>query len=208
MKAPETTYRLWKPPVVHCLADLTGYLVDLTGAQSFLERLAAMSPGPEEDITVADALSIAAIVRYCRCFTSGNRQKLKIGELHEASSEELALHERMRGIRDWHIAHPINLQEVHALHLIVDNSPDATQLIHGLSSYSAAPLLLTAQETTLALSLIGKWVNMLKSKLVEEKLRLKPFADKMTREQVLALPADDPAPKANIKVKRPQAHHR
>ena len=208
MKVPQTTYRLWKPPVTHCLADLMGYLDDLTDAQTFLERLVAMSPAPEEDITAVEAFSIAAVIRYCRCFSSGNRQRLKISNLAAASSEEIALHERLRGVRDWHIAHAINLQEVHAVHLIVDDSSNATQLIHGISSYSAAPLLLSAQETILALSLIGKWVTMLRSKLMEEQLRLKPFADAMTSGQVLALPVDDPAPKANIKLKRPQAHHR
>lgn len=201
MIVPKATYRLWVSPEPHCLADITGCLVDITEAKSCIERLLVISP-TSDDRTVADALSIAAVVRYCRCFTTGNRQMLDIKILSTATCDEVSVHERIRGIRDWHVAHPVNLQEVHALHLIVNKDPTASELVLGISSYQANSLLLTVEELNVALSLCRKWISFLQSKMVEEQLRLRPYVEQLSREHVLALPIEEPEPNSNISARR------
>ena len=197
-------YRRWHPPIPHRLADITGWIVDLRSAESMVRRLHAVPATRQNDPIVAQALLIAALISYCRCFTSGGRERLRIENLLAATPEEVAMHEHMRGVRDWHIAHPVNLQEVHAVHLIVDESPDARPLVKGISSYSAVSSPLTTAQMETVLSLCGKWMEMLAGMLATETVRLKPFADQLGREQVLALPIEDPQPSKNIRSRRRQ----
>ncbi|MDO8652763.1 MAG: hypothetical protein Q7R66_11285 [Undibacterium sp.] len=207
MTIPHASYRHWVSPVPHCLADLMGYLVDLTGAHACIEQLLEMTPAPD-NLTLAEALSTAAVIRYCRCFTSGIRQKLDINILTTASPDEIAIHDRMRGVRDWHVAHPINQQEVHALHLIVNDDPNANDLVLGMSSYQATSRSLKIDEFRLALSLCFKWVTHIQGKIVEEQIRLKPYVEQLSRAQILALPIMDPDTNSNIKTRRTQGHYK
>ena len=125
-----------------------------------------------------------------------------------ANADEMSIHKRIRGVRDWHVAHPINQQEVHALHLIVNDDPNASELVLGMSSYQATSRPLKVNELRLALSLCSKWVDFLKSKIVEEQLRLKPYVEQLSREQILALPIMEPETNANIHAKRIQGHYK
>jgi hypothetical protein len=184
-----------------------GYLVDLTEAKLCIERLLAMSR-TLDDLTVAEALSIAAVIRYCRCFTTGIRQKLDIENLTALSADEIAIHYRIRDVRNWHVAHPINLQEVHALHLIVNDDANASELVLGMSSCQVVSRPLKDEELPLALSLCTKWIHFLESKLVAEKLRLRPYVEQLSREQVIALPVVDPEPSANVGARRKQGHYK
>ena len=202
------SYRLWHPPVSTSLADVTGHLVDVAQAKAYLQKFQEISLLKERDNTLAEALLAAAVIRYCRCFTTGNRSRLTIEQLSTATPSEITLHKQMQGVRDWHIAHPINRQEVHAVHIIVDESPEATSLIQGLSSFSAVSMPLSAQHAKDAIELCSKWLRLLQDELVQEQLRLKPYADRMNREQILALPIEDPAPSKNINSRRAQAPRR
>jgi hypothetical protein len=76
MEPPHQRYRLWEPPVPHKLDELTGQIIDITSAHSFLRRLNAIAQEPTVDGELIEAYSISALVRYCRCFTSGSRPKL------------------------------------------------------------------------------------------------------------------------------------
>ena len=166
-----------------------------------------MSPS-SIDLTVAEALSIAAVMRYCRCFTTGIRQPLAIESLTTASTDEVAIHERIQAVRNWHVAHPINLQEVHALHLIVNDDLTASELVLGMSSYQATRRPLKGEELSAALSLCSKWIDLLETKNVEEQLRLRPYVEQLSREQVLALPVVEPQPSDNVRARRTQGHYK
>ncbi len=203
MTSPKTSYRLWVCPEPNSLAELTGWLVDMTEAKFCMEKLLVIS-STDYDLTVADAISTSAIIRYCRCFASGQRKKLEIDNLHTISSEEVSAHEYMRQVRDWHIAHPVNQQEVNAIHLIVNDDPNSPELVLGMSSYQATRRSLRDDQLHNALSLCNKWIEYLESKMVEEQLRLKPFMQKLSREEILALPINDPEPNANLKARRNQ----
>ena len=184
-----------------------GYFVDLKAAQACIEQLLEMTLAPDT-LTVAEALSTAAVIRYCRCFASGIRQKLDINSLITASAKEIAIHDRMRGVRDWHVAHPVNQQEVHALHLIVNDDPNANDLVLGMSSYQATSRPLKTDEFRLALSLCSKWVTHVQDKVVEEQLRLKPYVDQLSRADILALPTMNPDTNSNIQARRTQGHYK
>jgi hypothetical protein len=198
------SYRLWEPPVSHKLDELTGQIVDIRSAHSFLRRLNALAHEPTKDGELIEAYSISALVRYCRCFTSGSRPKLQIEDLKAATPEEVDVHHHIRGARDWHIAHPVNLQEVHAVHLIVATSEEGTPVVLGASSFSSAALALDSKQIGLALSLTGKWILLLQNRLAAEQLRLMPYAQALSSQQLLALPEKDPEPNRDVRARRKQ----
>src|SRR5437764_7327517 len=110
------SYRRWTLPVETRIPDIHGWLQDIHSAKELAERLIQETEAENPDPILLDALSTATLVRYSRCFTTGGRERLSIRQLPSADGAEIELHERLRGIRDWHIAHPVNLQEVHALY--------------------------------------------------------------------------------------------
>lgn len=208
MEPPRKSYRLWEPPVPHKLDELTGQLVDITSAHSFLRRLNALAQEPTKDGELIEVYSISALVRYCRCFTSGSRPKRKIEDLEAATPEEVYVHHHIRGARDWHIAHPVNLQEVHAVHLIVATSEEGTPVAIGASSFSSAALAMDSEQIGLALSLTEKWILLLQNRLAAEQLRLMPYAQALSPQQLRALPEKDPEPNRDVRARRSQARAR
>lgn len=204
----EHVYRRWTPPIETRLTDIHGWLVDMHAAKEFAEKLRIASDNENSDPVVVDALSTAALVRYSRCFTCGSRERLRIEQLVTATPNEIDLHDWLRGVRDWHIAHPVNLQEVHALYLIVDPSPEATSGALGISSFSSTNLALSPPYIDATERLCGKWIEWLTPQLIAENQKLVPLTQQLTRAEVLALPSDEPEPVSNIKARRRQSNAR
>jgi len=198
------TYRKWTPPVSSRIPDIHGWLQDIHSSQELAERLIQEAEAENPDPVLLDALSTATIVRYCRCFTTGIRERLCITQLPSATDADTELHERLRGIRDWHIAHPVNQQEVHALYVIVDESPGATTGALGFSSLSSAQLPLLPFEAKGMLELCNKWIAWLNEQLIQENTRLMPHAVQLSREELLSLPQDEPQSNTDIHARRTQ----
>ncbi len=204
----EHIYTRWAPPAETRLADIHGWLSDMQAATDFAATLRIAADDEHSDPVVVDALSTAALVRYSRCFTSGSRERLRIEQLVTATPNEIDLHDWLRGVRDWHIAHPVNLQEVHALYLIVDSSPEATSGALGISSFSSSKLALTPPYIDATERLCEKWIQWLTPQLIAENQKLAPLTQQLTRAEILALPSDEPEPVSNIKARRRQSNPR
>lgn len=204
MSTINPTYRRWEPPVNTRLPDIHGWLEDMHSAREFATRLSLELSTESPDPVLLDVFSTSALIRYSRCFTSGIRTRLSIDELSTASLADRLIHEKIRDIRDRHIAHPINEQEVHATYLILDGSQGATTGAIGLSSFSNVDLHLQPLEIDAMLGLCDKWVLWLKEQLAQENIRLMPFALKLSRDQLLSLPTDEPRPNSDIRAKRRQ----
>lgn len=202
MKTGNPIYRKWDLPVDSRLPDLHGWMEDIRCAHDFASRLRHELAKDTPDLVLLDALATAALVRYCRCFTTGIRVRLSIKDLPGASAEDMEFHERLRGIRDWHIAHPVNEQEVHAVYVILDGSPGATTGAIGLSSYSSAEGALQAFEVSVMLELCEKWIRWLETELIQEELSLRPRVASLSRAELLALPTDEPRPNSDVRAKR------
>ena len=197
-------YRRWNPPVETRLPDIHGWLEDIHSAHELASRLSQEVSAENPDPVLLDALSTAALVRYSRCFTTGIRARLSIEELSTASPTDIDLHERIRGIRDWHIAHPVNEQEVHALYVILDGSPEATTGAIGFSSFSSVESPLQPFEVSAMLELCEKWIRWLNTQLIQEQTPLIPLANRFSRAELLSLSQDEPQPNSNIRAKRRQ----
>ena len=201
---PEHIRRRWKPPIKTLVADIHGWLEDMYSTRQFVHRLIQTLDHPTADPVIIDALSSAALVRYSRCFTTGIRKQLSINQLTSASIADAAIHDRLRGVRDWHLAHPVNEQEVHALYVILDEAPNATGGAVGFSSFSSADLALRPEEAHAALQLCDKWIAWLTQIFISEQGVLLPLANQLSREQLLALPRDEPEPNQNVHARRRQ----
>ncbi len=202
------TYRKWTPPVSSRIPDIHGWLQDIQSSKKLAERLIQEAEAANPDLILLDALSTASIVRYSRCFTSGIRERLSITQLPSATDADTELHKRIRGIRDWHIAHPVNQQEVHALYVIVDESPGATTGALGFSSYSSAELGLLPFEIEGMLDLCNKWIAWLNEQLIQENTRLMPHAVQLSRDELLSLPQDEPQSNTDIHARRTQTQRK
>ena len=204
MAIENPVYRKWNPPVKTQLPDIHGWLQDIHSAHDFASRLAHELSLENPDPVLLDALSTSALVRYSRCFTTGIRARLSIDELTAASHTDIELHERLRGTRDWHIAHPVNEQEVHALYVILDGSPWATTGAIGFSSFSSVNLHLQPFEVSAMLALCEKWIGCLNVLLIQEQTPLIPLANRLSRAELLALSKDEPQPNSDIHARRRQ----
>lgn len=202
-------YRRWEHPEASTMEQLHGWLEDIDAAREFLNRLDAELDKDEHDDVVIDALASAAVARYARCFASGNRGALNpIDVAGPGESQWSTLHEHIVGVRNWHVAHAINQQEVHTLMVIIPRAVDAPEAIAGFSSRSARGLALEPPDVPAAIALCDKWVAHLKNRLVQENIRLRPFCAQLSRDQLLALPEEEAQPNPNVNARRRQPGNR
>lgn len=85
---------------------------DLAIVEQTCERAVALlsAPGPVDQI-VFRALSDAAIVRYARCFNSGQRYRLSPEMLSDLPGDPLGAHQFFYLMRDKHVGHSANAYE-------------------------------------------------------------------------------------------------
>ena len=195
-------YRKWTAPVPTSIPDLHGWIADIDSAREFAERLTEECEKQEPEPLLLDALTTAAIVRYCRCFTTGVRSKLHIDKLPSATPVEIEVHERICAIRNWHIAHAVNQQEMHGLYVIVDDSPGATTGAIGFSSQGTSQIPLLPADAAEMANLCSRWIAQLKGELAQENLRLMPLARQLSREEALRLPEGELESSEDIYLKR------
>ena len=192
MEAVHHIYRRWNPPIETCLPDIHGWAQDVQSARELAKRLTQEFESEKPDSVLLDALSTAAVIRYSRCFTTGIRARLSIDKLATAAPVDIDLHNRICGVRDWHVAHAINKQEVHALYVILDGSPEATTGAVGFSSYLSGDPPLQPYEVNALVDICTKWIDWLKTQLIQEQAKLIPLANCLCRAELLSLPADEP----------------
>jgi len=80
---------------------------DLRRAKNAIQFLIGQPPLFQESGVVASALYTQALVSYVRCFTSGRRKGLTL-EIFAGKPELLVKHQDIKGIRDKHVAHPVD----------------------------------------------------------------------------------------------------
>lgn len=94
-------------------ADLNGIFYDLEDAKKFATRLITYGenlPTPP-DLEICEALTIASLIKYSRCFRGGIRKSLPILEqniIHSLTPKMQADHEIFLVWRDKNIAHSVD----------------------------------------------------------------------------------------------------
>lgn len=197
-------YRQWLPPIDTALSDLHGCYDDFFAAQGFAKRLAAELDNDGADPILADALTTAIFIRYCRSFTTGSRLPLHAEDCTSLSVTEQSLHEKLQEVRSWHIAHPVNLQESHALYVGFDRVESTSFAVVSISARSCRDLALTADEAEAVAVLCQRWLDWLRPQIEAEYEQLWPVAQQLTRAELLALPTREIEPNQNPQARRRQ----
>lgn len=108
------TFVDFERPEAFELARLTSIEHDLRSARdlcTYLENEFALAPSGWPPSEITDAFSTAIVVRYSRAFLKGARHGLGERELTVLSQEQLENHNRLRALRDKHMAHSVNAFE-------------------------------------------------------------------------------------------------
>lgn len=116
-------------PEARLLADLVGVEQDLTFVRDVCRHLENLSTSPPQDdpYFIGEALTIAAVVRYGRCFKGGVRDKQILIEIvQELSPTQRRLHGIVLALRDKHIAHSVNSLEENLIGAMVSDNPTQT----------------------------------------------------------------------------------
>ncbi len=92
------------------------YFADLGGIQSELQIVLNLCAQAEkiddashDNGLLIDALGVAAIIRYMRCFhPTGKRKSLNVEDIGQLTNEENEVHNKIKLMRDKHIAHAVS----------------------------------------------------------------------------------------------------
>lgn len=193
----EAFYSRWNPPGTTALPELEGCLNDMWAARDFCFRLEAVANSSNQDYILMDALETAALVRYCRCFTTGKRLRLGVNCGPPLTDQEVLLHERVSAVRDKHIAHPVNRLETQSVYVCVQVDPEAQARATAVSSGTRTGLSISASDAAALAVLCAKWLTWLRDAMNAECSRLLPLAQALSAEQLLALPRGPVEPHAN-----------
>ena len=102
------------------VCDLYANLQDIKLADKCVRRLIPIIEAKITDEVAISALWNTAVMSYCRAFNGGCRKLIPTKVIEDLGPNSLGLHERIKDIRDKHIAHPVNSFEEVAYLLCLD----------------------------------------------------------------------------------------
>jgi hypothetical protein len=178
-------YSRWDIHPTTSLLDLEGCYEDMLSASDLFERFCAEFSS--RDFVLLDALATAAVIRYGRSFGSGVRPRLDIANLPEVSKEDMSLHRDILAIRNKHSAHPVNLQETHAVmvgHRAIAQGREVTVVSSSTLVATAVSVDLADQANRLCL----RWADWLDAERKTESDRLLVHAQSLSDSELVALP--------------------
>ncbi len=180
-------YRRWEPTIPTRLPDIEGLRNDMWAARDLAQRLTSALESGASDYTLLEAWETAAIVRYCRSFTTGKRERLKPQDNPSLLAEDIALHERLCLIRDKHIAHPVNQFETHSVYVGFCATSEPPR-VTAISSGTMSGLTLSLPVVSALSELCTKWIVWLQQEAERESASLLVLAQRLSGEELLALP--------------------
>jgi len=140
-------------PEAAFLADLYGIGHDLDMAEEWCKKVSKETQSANGDPWLNEAITTGAIVKYCRCFTTGVRFGLKRTDIENIGEDLLQKHDYIKALRDKFIAHPVNPFDesyVTVSITVKDGESSLGQIIHA----GHTRLLLSAQEADELLEVI------------------------------------------------------
>lgn len=126
---PTTSWSVeFKEPEGRLLASLAGIKADLDFTIEACRRIESFGPNPLEDVLVYEALSLAALIRYARCFTKGRRKSIPRDLLAQLPGDLQQHHERFMTVRNEHVAHATEFREKNIVVVHVSNDPQEAKV--------------------------------------------------------------------------------
>lgn len=158
-------------PEANQLASLTGIEQDISGVISYCDFLQGNSKIANFNHTIWVAVSVAAVVRYARCFSSGVRDSLPHDFVD--SSEELRQdHKYFIDLRSKHFAHSVNPFEENEVTIQIGDHFTSSQEITAIHSFNKHVVGLALTEPALLKRLAEAVLKKVKEIIKQEKMRL------------------------------------
>lgn len=157
-------------PEVFRLADLAGTERDLYFAQEVSKYLAEIDRDRTAvgHIFLPEALFVAAVVRYARCFVTGARGPVWQELLATLTAEQREFHDLIMTLRHQHIAHSVNSLEEGHVGAVVSDDPrqkEVGSISYGVASFSA----MTGPSLNEFIALVGILLARVKDLIKAEK---------------------------------------
>jgi hypothetical protein len=193
----EVTYVNWSPSGDTDLLHIEGVWNDVFEARQFIKSAISAYKKRGEGLTLVEPLTIAALIKYFRPFGGGRRPKklrpsILPPELHSA-------HIRLKAIRDWHFAHPINEFEVHNVTVSVRDLGTPLASVTSVSSSTTMNSGLSPADESNLIQLCDFWLDSLlpernaaTDKLLSEAKNLSPSLLNGLSAAESVQPNDDP----------------
>jgi hypothetical protein len=134
--ANHTLYAFYEPEA-HRMASLGGVMNDLRGVIDYCNLLNEHQSFERLNFCEWEAISIAAVVRYARCFVEGKRDRLNETMLSDASIEMQQLHAFLMSLRHRHVAHSVNPFEDNYVTVQISDQIDSPDEIRASNLYPA-----------------------------------------------------------------------
>jgi hypothetical protein len=199
-----SNYRYSSPEAWH-LADLGGIENDLLAVIFYCERMQRDIDAAKYDYVLWEALGIAAVIRYARCFSKGVR--VSLGKEVFQDAELLAKHEHFIDVRNKHVAHSVNPFEDNAVTVqIADHyvSSDEIQYVGVGQVYVSS---MGRGDFAVLKKLSGYVLDVVRGEMENEKERLLKLVrrtpmEKLKKHGPLRLGMDEVANKVGVRRKR------
>src|SRR5690349_13248049 len=97
------THRILNLPEAERFGDLAGIIRDLGTVIQFCDLLVSAFDASPPQYELADALSTAAVIRYCRCFGTGVRASLAGESIKAVAPNLVHIHDYLFELRQKHL---------------------------------------------------------------------------------------------------------
>jgi len=144
------------------LSSLAGIRADLDFTIEACKRIESFGAHLLEDVLVYEALSLAALIRYARCFATGRRRKFQKDLIARLPDDLQQRHERFMTVRNKHVAHPTELFEKNLVVVHVSDDPQETE-VQSVSAQHARVLGLDRGDAIA----LGKLAEALRAELLQ-----------------------------------------
>lgn len=185
-------------PEAETLADLNGIALDLGSVVVWCDwMIANISRVPNE---IFEACAVGAAVRYCRCFSTGNRLGLRREDVEKLGARKLAIHDTVVERRNRDFAHSVSILEDNAVLVSFDRCDSSVRrgVVPFTTRHDTLPIHLVFELRELA-DALGRYVR---SKVEDEQSRIDRVIQQIPLETLLAMesaeigaPSDDPSPR-------------
>ncbi len=171
-----TNYSNYRLPIpeANLLASLIGIEQDLCGVISYCDFLLGNTEIMRLNPLVREAVSVAAVIRYARCFLKGVRGNLE-NNLLDGNEELSQDHNYFILLRNKHFAHSVNPFEENEVTVQIADHFTLAQEITTINSFHKRVLGLSLADTALLKRLAEAVLDNVKATMKQEKIRLLPL---------------------------------
>jgi len=160
-------------------------LYDLEGVVRTCDRLLELIATKSQDHVLLESLSTAALIKYVRCFGTGQRTGLCEDDLLGLPGDPVGVHRYFKDLRDKHIAHSVNpLEQVRVGAILADDGS-----VSALGHLAGKNISMSDEQARTLKALAVAIVSRLRQSLDSQHAKLFKWAQEQPRDAFASSPA-------------------